>query len=511
MSVKYTVEEITVKLLFIAGVVLSLLQFFYNRSLWIDEAMLALNIINKDNFELLKPLDYGQVAPILFLQIEKLFSILLPNTEYGLRIFPLLCYWAAIYFFYKIIKIQLHSIYGIIIALSFFVLNALFIFYSGEVKQYMTDVFILLLVFYLVIKNYKNERNKYYVQGIVGALSVFLSNVAPIILFTAGLCLLYTHFFVLKQKIVPLLAVFVTWLGFFSVYYYFFIYEHPTREFMVVYWSKESAFLPYSSFGDFYKFIDDKRAFFLGALFSHTAISRPVMMIIQVFLLLIFLAGVISMIMTKKWKIIIFTCTPPALHLLLSAFQLYPFAERLTIYLLPGIIIICSFGFLLILKFLFSHSKIKWYRFFILLFPILLFFNRYPHQDEACFKVLKEDIKESITYILKNSEENEKIYTYTFSHAAAAYYETIGFAPRMEAVGFSIEEYINAFGKINNENIGDEYIKDLKKLQGRNWLLLTHISSKNEKYITDRLDACYKRLKTFQTAGSSAYLYDFGE
>jgi hypothetical protein len=503
MPLKYTIEEITVKLLLIAGVVLSLLQFFYNRSLWLDEAMLALNIINKDNFELLKPLDYWQVAPILFLQIEKLFSILLPNTEYGLRIFPLLCYWAAICFFYKIIKIQLHSIYVIIIALSFFVLNALFIFYSGEAKQYMTDVFILLLVFYLVIKNYKNERNKYYVLGIVGALSVFLSNVAPIILFTAGLCLLYTHFFVSKQKIVPLLAVFATWLGFFSVYYYFFIYEHPSREIMVAYWSKLPVFLPIHSVGDFCQFIDDKRTSLLGALFSQTAIPRRGVMIIQKSLLLVFLAGLMYLIMKKKWEIIILTCTPPALHLFLSAFQLYPFEIRLTIYLLPGIIIVCSSVFLFILKFLFSHSKMKRYRILILFFPVLLFFNRYPYEDEAYFKALKEEIKECLTYINENIKKDEKVYVFGGANRAFQYYADIEYS------NLSFTSYAQViYGHLDKEKCMDE----LKKLQGKYWLVLSHIHFEEEVSVINQIDSLgNKKIQEFRAEGASAYLYDFGE
>ena len=41
---------------------LSSYQFLNNRSLWLDEASLALSIVNRNYFELLFPLDYGQVA-----------------------------------------------------------------------------------------------------------------------------------------------------------------------------------------------------------------------------------------------------------------------------------------------------------------------------------------------------------------------------------------------------------------------------------------------------------------
>ena len=41
---------------------LSSYQFLNNRSLWLDEASLAKSIVNRNYFELLFPLDYGQVA-----------------------------------------------------------------------------------------------------------------------------------------------------------------------------------------------------------------------------------------------------------------------------------------------------------------------------------------------------------------------------------------------------------------------------------------------------------------
>ncbi len=77
---KLNFEQKIINAILLSGVTLSLFQFIYNRSLWRDEAGLALHIINKNGLELLKPLDYRQVAPILFLQLEKLFSILLRST-----------------------------------------------------------------------------------------------------------------------------------------------------------------------------------------------------------------------------------------------------------------------------------------------------------------------------------------------------------------------------------------------------------------------------------------------
>jgi hypothetical protein len=52
------------------GAVLRVLQYLYNRSLWNDEAGLALNIVGRSFAGLLQPLSYGQAAPFGFLVVE---------------------------------------------------------------------------------------------------------------------------------------------------------------------------------------------------------------------------------------------------------------------------------------------------------------------------------------------------------------------------------------------------------------------------------------------------------
>src|SRR4249920_244244 len=74
----------------VAGIAFRLIQFRAARSLWLDESMLALNIASRSLGELLRPLDYNQVAPPLFLWLSRLSIRLAGTNEMALRAWPML-------------------------------------------------------------------------------------------------------------------------------------------------------------------------------------------------------------------------------------------------------------------------------------------------------------------------------------------------------------------------------------------------------------------------------------
>jgi hypothetical protein len=487
----------------VAGFTLSLAQFLFNRSLWWDEAAQALNIIHRNSLELLQPLDHAQVAPVLFLQIQKLFSILLPDSEYGLRLFPLLCFWLSVYFFLQILKKQINSPYGIIVALSLLVFSYRFLFYASEAKRYMPDVLTALCMFYLMLKSYKNERNRYVLTALAGAVAVFISGVAPVILFTCGACWAFERFFVVRRgNIFPMFAVFAVWLGVFGLYYATFIHNHPLKEFMVQYWLQRNAFLSSNPFEvDFYTslagcFVRMFSGLYTSNSYHITPIYAAGNTILVGGLMFLFVAGIIHAVRNGKATLIILTCTPVLLHLILSALRLYPFTGRFILYLLPGVILLCAAGFDAVAEKMFSVLKIKRYRTWLLvLIPVVLL-----TPTLLKFPIKKVEVKDGIAYMREHIRADECVYAGFAAPEVLFYYRDINFI-RIEA-----PERIK-----NLPQQTDEW----EKVRGRNWLLFGHNGEDTKTKETEILDRLYvsgyKKLKEYKSVNASVYLYDFGE
>jgi hypothetical protein len=73
------------------GILLRLDRYLMNFPLWWDESFVAVNFLRRGYLDLLRPLDFDQVGPLLFLWIELSVVRLLGFSEWTLRLFPCLC------------------------------------------------------------------------------------------------------------------------------------------------------------------------------------------------------------------------------------------------------------------------------------------------------------------------------------------------------------------------------------------------------------------------------------
>jgi hypothetical protein len=122
------------------GVVVRVRQYAANRSLWLDESFLALNVIGRNMHRLLSdPLDFNQTAPAGFLFVEKLATEVFDKSEYSLRAFPLVCGIVSLPLYVWLARRVIGPVAAVIAVALFAVVGPL-IYYSSEVKPYAGDV-----------------------------------------------------------------------------------------------------------------------------------------------------------------------------------------------------------------------------------------------------------------------------------------------------------------------------------------------------------------------------------
>jgi hypothetical protein len=172
------------------GVALRARQFFGDPALFIDEVNLARNIAARSYASLLGPLDFGQVAPPGFLLAERFFWSLL-HTDWSLRLVPFAGAIASLFLFRALATRALEGI-AVPLAVGAFAVGVPFIKYGGWVKQYSTDVALALLVMLLAANLLESAAGRWgrcALAGLAGVLAVWCSNTAVFVVAGVGAAL----------------------------------------------------------------------------------------------------------------------------------------------------------------------------------------------------------------------------------------------------------------------------------------------------------------------------------
>lgn len=135
----------------LVGVGLRLWQYAAAPSLWVDEAALARNVLDRGAGELLRPLDYGQVAPPGFLLTLKASVAALGESELALRVFPIVAGVGSVGLFLWVAHATLAPVPALV-ALTLFSTAMPLVYYSSNLKQYSSDVAATLVVVVLTLQ-----------------------------------------------------------------------------------------------------------------------------------------------------------------------------------------------------------------------------------------------------------------------------------------------------------------------------------------------------------------------
>jgi hypothetical protein len=135
----------------VLGLLVRVVRYLLNFPLWCDESMLAANFLDRGYLDLLRPLDYRQVAPVLFLAAELSAVKLLGFSELALRLFPCLCGVASVPLFWHVARRLLSGV-PLLLAVGLFAVSLWPVRFASEVKPYASDLLAALALMALAVE-----------------------------------------------------------------------------------------------------------------------------------------------------------------------------------------------------------------------------------------------------------------------------------------------------------------------------------------------------------------------
>jgi hypothetical protein len=485
-------EGVIVAILLLIGGLLRLRQYLAGRSLWADEAMLALNIVNRNFGELLKPLDYDQGAPIGFLLVEKLFNSILGKNELALRLFPLLVGLLALWLFYSLLKRTTRGI-GLILALALFVFNPRLVYYSSEVKQYIVDVAVTLALLLIAAPCFRTSarRKDFLWLTFAGLFALWFSHPAVFVLAGIGFALAITS---IHQRDISSLRLTigmgVIWLLNIGVLYWLVLKDLSQNTYMREYW--QSAFVPLPPWSDpgwFLRNINETISTQFGLPYAIT----------PVFILLFI--GWFVLFRSKQEYAITFACVS-LMVAIASAFQFYPAMERMILFLIP-------LGLLLLGKAVESlYRSLREIPFLgavaaVLLAGYLVYGPLMTSYQAFRSPKYFEHIRPSMEVLRETWKSGDALYVSQGGLAAFRFYASF----------YGLDGIPYEFGQREDYKDPPGILRELDALQGRSrvWILLSHVYENgdfNEKdFLLNYLNQVGEKKREFRMPGTSVFLY----
>lgn len=378
------------------------------RELDTDEFMLLSNVLHRNILTLFLPLDKTQNAPPLFLIINKILSYFIFPNEYSLRIISLLCGLYSIFLFYKLSKKIFTKDFPILISNFLFAINIRLIFYAQEFKQYSLEM-MLGLLFILFFSNFNLEDDFSYKKALSFGTLMFLPLLLSVpYIFVLSAFLIYN--FIINPRIRKyILVALIPFSMLFLIYYL--ITLHPSQISMLSkyadFWGNGFISL---NLNELYNLIKYNYNYFWGG--ERFALLHFAMIFLGIFLLA-----------KKKSKINILIILSLFIAILASLLNVYPFKERIILYLVPYFIIfsVAVFDFINfskkpVLYSLLSACLVLSYSSYNYVFFKSLFGSYAQYQPVAVrarkmpLKYLKDQYKDNEIIVYNDASEDAFIY-----------------------------------------------------------------------------------------------------
>ncbi|WP_397571438.1 glycosyltransferase family 39 protein [Schlesneria sp. T3-172] len=329
-------------LFLLIGFLARAIRYYLCFPLWDDESFLCVNFINRSYAELLNPLDYHQVAPVLFLWAERACVQMFGFSEYALRLVPFVCSLLSLVLFHRVAQ-RLLSGPGLLFAVAIFAVSYPGIRYGAEAKPYGTDLFLSLGILALVVE-WIERRDQRILWGLAALMPLALGASYPAV-FTGGGLSLVVGSLLLAQR--GSRAEWLSWVGWnvslvlsFGVWFTLVgkVQSGAEAEFMGEYWKqnfppvRQPLELPYWMLKTH---ASDFLAYPLGGPKWASSLT-----------LCLCLAGLWRLVSQRRSVWLGLLLGPASLHFLAAALQKYPYGGHVKFsqYLAPMICCLAAVG-----------------------------------------------------------------------------------------------------------------------------------------------------------------------
>ncbi len=384
----------------ILGSILRGAVWLQQRSIFLDEANLIRNYVEKNYKALFGHLEYQQYAPPLFSVMTKFIFQIFGINELSAKLFPLLCGIGLLWAFYTLSR-RFLSPFAALMAVFFVVFDKIFIDYSTECKQYATDAFVavLLLLLSQTIDFKSFNSKKTILWAVIGSIAIWFSMPSVFVLAGVGAYYLFSFWKNKNTKAMQqIAAVGIFWLFQFALYFYFFLKTDAQSDNLQDFHKAYFLVFPPLSMSDLNLLMAQISGIIdrsIGITFLAAAIS-----------IICFILGIKQLGQNNR-PIFLLLVLPILFTLAASALHYYSLIARLILFFLPIFILIVFIGYDSILQkghWLFSSIiTIAFISTIVLQVQILKPFEYFTNDYS--------DLREGLDFIKKEKQTNEVLFT----------------------------------------------------------------------------------------------------
>lgn len=320
--------------------------YCFNYSFCGDEANLVIPLILHSFKNILFSYEnLGELAPPLFFFAEKIVTNMFGISEYSVRIIPLISSLFSCVMFLFFADKMLDNNRAKLLSLSLFAISSPLVIMAGFYKPYSTEVVFALLILYFFGLKFSFKNKSIAVCSLVALIHVlcFLTSFQSVFIIFSCLAVhfIYTLIFERDKNVIcKILGVTFVDLICLGLYYHFFLRKMRENSLLNYMWANDYSFFPLA-----HRDIGNLTDFLFGHG-SYWNVAPKALIVVVLSMLFVGLVAFIVDLFVKKsaeavYKFLL-VVVPIASMMLAGILNIYPFANRLVLSLLPLMLIIVS-------------------------------------------------------------------------------------------------------------------------------------------------------------------------